>query len=294
LSVAYIVVADRTCQIESAPKQHGQYHDGGHGHIGEKNDAAPILAALDAADPPDQKRKAERWVTKFFCEAKALDVALVLFTYCLVIVTGWLVYATAGLREETATLAQFARQQPADMKASIDAAQKSAAAATSSAETAERALVLTDRAWIEIELEALGPLRFSDDRIEILARGTFKNVGNSPATHVQFYCKMCPDSMSAANESDDAAHRMRRVPVGGMGYGRVLFPGKDEVVEEAISVSVADFVARIKEIDATPSGRRQPPRVLTEAFLPSSLSPLMDCRVRGPSLPSDIRLSFSK
>jgi len=155
LCAAYILVADRVCHVEPASKQHGQEHKGADGRYAEINGHryqrdAPTLASLlkvaqseptepqGAAKPDGKDSKPERWITKFFCEAKALDVALVLFTYCLVIVTGWLVYATGGLREETATLAVFAKQQAQDMKSSIAVAQQAAEYAGRSAELAAR------------------------------------------------------------------------------------------------------------------------------------------------------------
>lgn len=39
----------------------------------------------------------ESWAGKFFCEAKAADIALVFFTWCLVVVTGYLAWATLKL-----------------------------------------------------------------------------------------------------------------------------------------------------------------------------------------------------
>lgn len=154
VAAGYIVVADRTCPIEDhSPKQQGQQDKGpagGHSDIdSDRNQGKSYVlsATLRVAEATPQKAegstqatkqesKPSRWVTKFFCEAKALDVALVLFTYCLVIVTGWLVNATIGLRQETATLATFAKQQAEDMKASIEVAREAASAAKLNAEAA--------------------------------------------------------------------------------------------------------------------------------------------------------------
>lgn len=194
LSAGYIVVADGVCHVEAPSKQQGQQHEGPATKSvdidryryqgGPEPSASPFKlteAAPQETDGSDKAKghdpKAERWITKFFCEAKALDVALVLFTYCLVIVTGWLVYATAGLREETATLAQFAKQQAEDMKVSIEASQKSALAAEKSAGVAETTLQITQRAYLAIghELRDFKP----GDTPAITIK--FTNVGTTPA-----------------------------------------------------------------------------------------------------------------
>jgi hypothetical protein len=59
---AYIFLADKFCPLEAPPSS-----------------------------------KPHSWIVKFFCEAKAADVALVFFTYGLMIVTGWLAWATLKL-----------------------------------------------------------------------------------------------------------------------------------------------------------------------------------------------------
>ena len=69
-----------------------------------------LHAASPQADTSDAKRhdettdkgdKSHRWAVKFACEAKAADVALVFFTWCLVIATLWLGWATIGLWKTT-------------------------------------------------------------------------------------------------------------------------------------------------------------------------------------------------
>src|SRR5262249_7171012 len=48
-------------------------------------------------EPANEHGKSHRWIVKFFCEAKAADIALVFFTYGLMVVTGWLAWATLKL-----------------------------------------------------------------------------------------------------------------------------------------------------------------------------------------------------
>lgn len=195
----YIVVADRVCHVEPTSKQGQDYKEPG-GKYADVNgyryqrEASPLTVALvvvqaapeeDRGDtqPKGQEAKSESWIKKFFCEAKALDVALVLFTYCLVIVTGWLVYATVGLREETATLAVFAKQQAEDMKDSVAAAKDSAKAAKAAADEmiAERRPFI---GIVEEDFKITKPLLFEQNRATITFEVVLRNVGKSVATNV--------------------------------------------------------------------------------------------------------------
>jgi hypothetical protein len=72
------------------------------------------------------------WLIKFSCEAKISDIAIAFFTWCLAVVTGWLVWATVGLRSVTAELVRFAEQQGVDMRASVESAIQSTKAAIAS------------------------------------------------------------------------------------------------------------------------------------------------------------------
>src|SRR5947208_1140063 len=66
--------------------------------------------------------------------------ATAIFTYFLATRTRGLFKETAGLRDETAVLAKFARQQAEDMKASVAAAQKSADATMLSVQVSKAAI----------------------------------------------------------------------------------------------------------------------------------------------------------
>ena len=82
----YVVVADRVCQVAPVtpaapppelPVRHSVAFD--------------LLQAPALGDPP------RRWAVRFFCEAKAADLAVVFLIYCLAIGAGWLAWATLGL-----------------------------------------------------------------------------------------------------------------------------------------------------------------------------------------------------
>ncbi len=80
-------------------------------------------------NPPDVTGKntkdgRNQWLSKFFCETKISDLALVIFTYGLLVATGWLVWATLKM--------WAAGERQADI------AEKSANAALLAAETALR------------------------------------------------------------------------------------------------------------------------------------------------------------
>jgi len=171
-----------------------------------------------------------------------------------VIVTGWLAYVTAGLREETATLVTFAEQQAKDTKSTIKIAETSAKAAEKAADAAERGVVAADRAWIEVSIEITGPLKLGPEEFEIKAKAGVKNVGKSPATNVSFWLKFCTDAGEASRWIGDRVRDLRYIPVGGLGYGQVLFPNGHASYEQTHKIKRSDFIARIKEIDESGAG----------------------------------------
>ncbi len=120
---AYVYLADRYCPIdapspgfspldavgdhrEEGDGQAGSDGGGGHNrHFGSPIPSFFDLTQAQAEQFEGQSRsskeydKSPRWITKFVCEAKISDISIAFFTYCLVIVTGWLVSATVKLWE---------------------------------------------------------------------------------------------------------------------------------------------------------------------------------------------------
>jgi hypothetical protein len=174
----YVLLANKFCPVESIPavsplrhllsndrdrgeQQRGQ---GGkwrsaydHDHFGYARAAltfaqAPTKETERQHQAADEHGKPYSWIVKFFCEAKAADIALVFFTYGLMIVTGWLAWVTLKLwmagEKQMALIEQNAAQQTADMKAAIIVAQQTAEAAKQQAAIAKIGVIDLERAYL--------------------------------------------------------------------------------------------------------------------------------------------------
>src|SRR5437870_2641238 len=129
-------------------------------------------------------------------------------------------------------------------------------------DAAERGVIATDRAWIEIELAVTSNFVVGEKDIAVRAKATFKNVGRSPAVNVSTMFRLFPDAAVASQEIDDFVRKRRQGFVGpGLDYGQVLFPDRDFTAEENFTLPRAEFLARIKEIGDTemPRGEERVP-----------------------------------
>ena len=137
LGGAYVVAADRWCPTTQ------------------------VVPATPAAPPADlpirhaisfdrlqavEQRQPQRWTIRFFCEAKAADLALVFLTYCLAVMAGWLAWATLGLW-------RTGEQQIGVASVFAETAQKSA-------DTTARALTRLERPYVLPS--AVGGITFSE------------------------------------------------------------------------------------------------------------------------------------
>jgi hypothetical protein len=155
--------------------------------------------------------------------------------------------------------ADTAAAQSHDMQASIKAAEKAADAAKLTAEAAKVAadiakstLIETDRPWISINAEIDGPLIFGPEEIEIPLKITLKNIGRSPATHVQLLeTEMCPNIVRARSRGEDIA---RTYVSALLGYGIVLFPGNEFISNDIYDIKPkmlrAEFIEHIRKLAA--------------------------------------------
>jgi hypothetical protein len=198
----YVAVADRFCPIESTPNPPtfsiGQYRenyehqtsDGRYGHANHHEDqsshfALIVLTHAEAErregyeQPTNEGTKPHGWIVKFFCEAKAADAALVLFTYWLMLVTGWLVWATLGLRDSTEKLWDAGERQ-IKLSRSVAAVQarNTRRQLKHAEDTAERQL----RAYIGVESGAIMLNYPNQGQISAFVR--IKNNGSTPAYDV--------------------------------------------------------------------------------------------------------------
>jgi hypothetical protein len=182
------------------------------------------------------------------------DEALARYTLWLMVFTGILALATIGLGGATLGLYWTGEKQidlieknsvaqARDMQASIDAATKSSNAANRSAAAAEQALVSSDRAWITVEAEIIGPLVFDKDELRIMIGFDLINRGRSPATNVQFFAELCADLVEAGSQ----AEKIARLPTYSMlDFGVILFPDQRSSQRNIpLSMKVADFKANM-------------------------------------------------
>jgi hypothetical protein len=111
-------------------------------------------------------------------------IATAVFTYVLATRTTGLFRETARLREETAVLAKFAKQQAEDMKASVAAARDSANAAMS--------IASSDRAWMSpAGQQVMHSDNLTIDDVEVgdgvMISVVWQNTGQTPALQASVY-----------------------------------------------------------------------------------------------------------
>jgi hypothetical protein len=175
-----------------------------------------------AAEAEEDRREREQKASNEWL-LMVWTAVLACFTIALVLVAG--VQAALFLVQ-----LRYMRKGMEDAKIVAEATKVSADAALKSANTAQAALIANDRAWISIKAEIIGPLVFEKDRIHIGIGFDLKNVGKSPATHLEMYAQLCADIIVAKNKGDDAIKRSRLYLMNDV-FGVVLFP--DEEREDA-------------------------------------------------------------
>lgn len=176
---------------------------------------------------------------------KALDdhgnAVTAIFTVVLAISTIGLWAATrrlwiAGERQFRHARAS-ALAQSRDMQASI----KAAVAAN---QVAENALIATDRAWISIAAEAIGPLTFDEEVVSLNVEFTMTNVGKSPATNVELFAMLCPDIIAARNTGEATTELIHAKF---LDFGIALFPEGTNSRKLIIGMKISAFKENIAE-----------------------------------------------
>lgn len=143
---------------------------------------------------------------------------------------------------------RYMRDGMEDARDVAKAAKVSADAALKSANTAEAALIATDRAWMSITAEPIGPLVFEKDRIHIGIGLDLKNVGKSPATHLEVQAELCADIVAAGQKGEDIV-RIKRYSI--LDFGVVLFPDQEKDVDLLeMEMPAAEFRDAIAETQA--------------------------------------------
>lgn len=124
------------------------------------------------------------WVRSWV--AHVIDEPPNFFAFMVAVFTYYLWDATAGLREVTADLVNFAEEQSRDMKASIAIAKESADAAVESNKISRNLFITENRPWLILEINGWSPLIWEEKGARFSIDVTITNAGRSPATNVWF------------------------------------------------------------------------------------------------------------
>lgn len=133
-----------------------------------------------------------------------------------------------------------AARQAKDMEASLAIAKQAADAA-----------VAAQRPWLDIEIEILSPMTFTENGPTIRLGFVIKNIGNTPATNVQFWPFILPEIPEQEITSIEAAMTMARdwaEKLAPIEFGLFVYPGRaprqeqtHEVFKDVFGVGIADW-----------------------------------------------------
>jgi len=133
---------------------------------------------------------------------------------------------------------------------------QSANAAKQSADVAETALLIANRAWVTVEIQVGGPIVFDVNGASITLKYILKNVGHSPATNVWVSPRIIYPVPSTtemgrfdhrSEMQKDIANLKTRPPTP---LGFALFPGDIIVQPITVSISQKDITRATKDIKA--------------------------------------------
>jgi len=131
-------------------------------------------------------KQKHHWYNTFFDHTT--DWLLVLFSFLLVVVTGFLVIYNYRLWKANAGLLEVSQEQSRDMKESLNISRNSANAAQKSADFAEEALHISERAYLTINYIGFKKPWQIDERVEIEMK--IINRGRTPAHLIEIFNKV--------------------------------------------------------------------------------------------------------
>lgn len=225
---AYVFLADRFCAPEVASS------------VPLPRSPLVHLLRVDGAQnqTSDEHGTPHRWIVKFFCEAKAADIALVFFTYGLMVVTGWLAWATLKLwkagERQMDLIRDNAAQQSHDMREANA--------------ISHNTMVADQRPWIT----ANDPRLREDVTIDeggALFRVSIKitNIGKTPAHGIR--TSMGVADGSAQHVRDEIEQMARAALEDGSPWTRLLLPNESYRRNWSLSLNAPFFnPARINPI----------------------------------------------
>jgi hypothetical protein len=220
-----ILDRDYTEQQGGYSSQRGGYVEQPNPQIGATINSAPSESHGYARQDKvaHEGGKAESWFRKFACEAKAADIALVFFTWCLVIATLWLGWATLKLwkagENQMALIERNAADQSRDMQASISAGRDMADAAMLAAGSERAWMGLDEIRTIQAVDSLLNGVPF---RQGLVIQVVWKNMGRSPALKSTVLIRhkiISFDDNVAPEFVENWGHQAESFPIGPGGTG---------------------------------------------------------------------------
>lgn len=185
-----------------------------------------------------------RGETSLWQKARTDPVAL--FTF-------WLVVFTAVLSGVGVIQLKFLARAEAISANSAQTARDSAEIARRAAETSDKALLAANRAWIKVDIQVGGPIKYDVNGANFTFNFILKNIGRSPATNVWVNPKIILSYPDSGKPSGLDAPRLLRAEIAEEKkarpdpFGFAIFP--DENVVQPISVSVPnDEITRATQI----------------------------------------------
>ena len=167
-----------------------------------------------AAIPPSTQGANAATNNKFY---ELIWATLISASFWTAVFTGALTLSTVLLWRATKRLSEGAETQAEDTRKSLAIAKQSADAA-----------VAAQRPWLFIETKILSPLTFTEEGPSIKLGFEIHNVGNTPATHVQFWPFMLADLAGEKETLMEAAMGMSRIwadKTRDAPLGLIAFPG---------------------------------------------------------------------
>lgn len=154
--------------------------------------------------------------------------------------TDRLIAETHALAQNAGKQAATGVEQTSKMAGMVDAANKQVSYLRDQLAVVQRQVEAADRPWISVEVGITSPLTKTDTEIRLTFSFKIKNVGRSPAEHIDISAELTPDIALMRSRETVARICGRRAETPTnfprlMGY--VLFPGDQLIEQQNIGVS---------------------------------------------------------
>lgn len=177
-------------------------------------------------------------------------VALLIVTTIGVILVAITVWQTRGVLNEAKRTTEAAIIGANAASESVKEARQASKFAKQSADISREAMLTTDRPWVKVDAEIIGPLIFDAESVSVKVRIVGTNIGKSPAVNLLHDCDIFP-SLLEANEFAAERVRSRHAPIAAgtdfMNYGSSIFPDQKKDFEAELSMPIDQFILRVEK-----------------------------------------------